>query len=234
MTLDEALPAGDDVAGRSEPPAAPPPAQSRGQLTCLVADDHPVIVEALFLVLKTYGILAIGHARHGQDALAKIEAERPALAILDLHMPGLSGIEVARKAAVSAPETAIILYTAEAAVEVAREALAAGVRGFVLKGAPLADIMRAIEMVADGDVYIDPALVAGLHHGEQAARPKLTAREHEVLVLLADGLSYDEMSRALSISPETARTHVRNAIEKLGARTRPHALAIALRESIIS
>ena len=209
-----------------------PPA--RGQLTCLVADDHPVIVEALSLVLKGYGVHLIGHARHGHDALAKIEEERPALAIIDLHMPGMSGIDVARLAAQSTPDTAIILYTAETAIASVREALAAGVRGFVLKGAPLPDITRAIEMVADGDIYIDPALVGGLHHSEEAIRPQLTSREHEVLVLLADGLSYEEMSRALGISPETARTHVRKAVEKLGARTRPHALAIALRESLIT
>jgi DNA-binding NarL/FixJ family response regulator len=211
-----------------------PPAPPRGELTCLVADDHPVIIEALSIVLTGYGIHLTAHARDGHDALAKIEAERPALAILDLRMPGLSGIEVAREAAQSTPETAVILYTAEAGIESVREALAAGVRGFVLKGAPLPDITRAIEMVAVGDIYIDPALVAGLHRSEESVRPKLTAREHEVLVLLADGLTYEDMSRRLTISPETARTHVRKAVEKLGARTRPHALAIALRESLIT
>jgi DNA-binding NarL/FixJ family response regulator len=232
MTLDEFRPARDDAVRGIDP--SPPSAETRGTLTCMIADDHPVIVEALRLVLKGYGIHLTGHARQGHEALAKIETERPVLAILDLHMPGLNGIEVTRLAAQSAPETAVILYTAEAEIEIVREALAAGVRGFVLKGAPLADITRAIEMVVDGDVYIDPALVAGLHHSEEASRPQLTSREHEVLVLLADGLSYEEMSRVLGISPETARTHVRKAVEKLGARTRPHALAIALRESLIS
>ncbi|HEY3612590.1 MAG TPA: response regulator transcription factor [Gaiellales bacterium] len=212
--------------------ASPAPAQVRGQITCLIADDHPVIVEALTLVLKGYGLL--GHARQGHEALAMIEEERPALAILDLHMPGMSGIEVARQAAESTPATAVILYTAEAEIALVREALAAGVRGYVLKGAPLPDITRALEMVAAGDLYVDPALVAALHRGEESARPKLTAREHEILVLLADGLSYDEMGRQLAISSETARTHVRKAVEKLGARTRPHALAIALRESLIT
>ncbi len=204
------------------------------QITCLVADDHPVIVEALCLLLDGCGIPLAGRARQGHEALAKIETERPALAILDLHMPGLSGIEVARNAARSVPETAIILYTAEAEIALVREALAAGVRGFVLKGAPLPDITRAIEMVVGGSVYIDPVLVAGLHRDEPSPKAKLTAREHEVLFLMANGLSYDDMSRQLTISPETARTHVRKAVEKLGARTRPHALAIALRESLIS
>jgi DNA-binding NarL/FixJ family response regulator len=202
--------------------------------TCLIADDHPVIVEALLLVLEGSGVHLTGLARQGHEALAKIESERPALAILDLHLPGLSGIEVTRQAAESAPATAVILYTADAEISLVREALAAGVRGFVLKGAPLVDITRAIEMVVGGDIYVDPALVAGLHRGEEATRPKLTAREHEILGLLADGLSYDEMGRRLSISSETARTHVRKAVERLGARTRAHALAIALRESLIA
>ncbi|MEY2517826.1 MAG: hypothetical protein QOJ89_5190 [bacterium] len=202
-------------------------------ITCLVADDHPVILEAICDLFATVGITLAGRARDGRDALMQIEMLRPAVALLDLRMPGLTGIEVARHAGGSAPETAVVLYTAHAELALLREALAAGVRGFVLKGAPLQDISRAIEMVAGGGVYIDPAMMAGLH-GAPAQKPKLTRREHEVLALLADGLSYDDMSRRLTISPETVRTHIRKAIEKLGARTRPHALAIALRESLIT
>lgn len=201
-------------------------------ITCLVADDHPVIVEALCDLLKADGIELAGRARDGHDALAKIETQRPMLALIDLRMPGLSGIEVTRHAARSTPDTAIILYTAHGEIALVREALDAGARGFVLKGAPLPDITRAIEMVADGGVYIDPALATGLHRSETA--PKLTGRERDVLVLLADGVSYEGMGSRLTISPETVRTHMRKAIEKLGARTRTHALAIALRESLIS
>jgi DNA-binding NarL/FixJ family response regulator len=201
---------------------------------CLVADDHPVIVEALCDVLRGCGIPLAGRAWDGHDALAKIEQHRPALALLDLRMPGLTGIEIARRAALSSPDTAVVLYTAHAEIAIVREALGAGVRGFVLKGAPLPDITQAIEMVAGGGVYIDPALIAGLHQRDAPARPRLTTREHEVLALLADGLSYDDMGRHLTISPETVRTHMRKAIAKLGARTRPHALAIALRESHIT
>jgi DNA-binding NarL/FixJ family response regulator len=201
---------------------------------CVVADDHPVIVQALCDLLAESGIRLAGRARDGREALERIEELRPSLAVLDLRMPELSGIEVARRAAITAPTTAIILYTAHAEISVVREALAAGTRGFVLKGAPLPDVTRAIEMVSRGSVYIDPVLVAALHRSDEGAKPALTRREHEVLVLLADGLSYEEMGRRLTISPETARTHMRKATEKLGARTRPHALAIALRGSLIS
>jgi DNA-binding NarL/FixJ family response regulator len=203
------------------------------EIACLVADDHPVIMQALCDLLEEGGVRLAGRARDGHAALALIEARRPQLALLDLRMPGLNGIEVAHRAGRSAPATAIIIYTAHGQMSLVREALAAGARGFVLKGAPLPDIMRAIEMVAGGGVYIDPALVAGLHRNEPV-KPKLTRREHEVLALLADGVNYDDMAIRLTISPETVRTHMRKAIEKLGARTRPHALAIALRESLIS
>ncbi|HET6171006.1 MAG TPA: response regulator transcription factor [Gaiellales bacterium] len=203
-------------------------------IACLVADDHPVIMQAICDLLDTDGFQLVARARDGNSALAMIEAQRPAVALLDLRMPGLSGIEVARQATRSTPETAIILYTAHGQMTLVKEALAAGARGFVLKGAPLPDITRAIEMVAAGGVYIDPALVAGLQHNEPAPKPTLTRREHEVLELLADGVSYEDMAQRLTISPETVRTHMRKAIEKLGARTRPHALAIALRESLIS
>ncbi|MDX6596826.1 MAG: hypothetical protein QOE87_713 [Gaiellales bacterium] len=211
-----------------------PPVVASHPIACLVADDHPVIVEAVCDLLEAGGIQVAGRARDGHDALAKIEAQRPPLALLDLRMPGLTGIEVARRAAVSAPQTAVILYTAHAEIAVLREALESGARGFVLKGAPLPDIMRAIEMVVGGGIYIDPALVAALHRREHTPKPTLTRREHEVLLLLADGLSYEDMGRRLAISPETVRTHMRKAIAKLGARTRPHALAIALRQALIT
>jgi two-component system, NarL family, response regulator DesR len=210
------------------------PAAASTPITCLIADDHPVIVEAVSDLLESRGIQVAGRARDGLDALAKIEALRPAVALVDLRMPGMTGIELARRAGSSAPDTAVILYTAHAEIAILRQALESGARGFVLKGAPLPDIVRAIEMVIGGGIYIDPALVAALHRREATPKPKLTPREHEVLLLLADGLSYEDMSRRLTISPETVRAHMRKAIEKLGARTRPHALAITLRESLIT
>jgi DNA-binding NarL/FixJ family response regulator len=115
------------------------------------------------------------------------------------------------------------------------EALDAGVRGFVLKEAPLADLVRALERVVAGEAYVDPVLAGALVSGRLAERvPSLTQREREVLRLLADGHANEEIGKRLHISPETVRTHVRKAMAKLEADTRTQAVAIALRQSIIS
>jgi DNA-binding NarL/FixJ family response regulator len=150
-------------------------------------------------------------------------------------MPGLSGIEVARHTGRSSPETAVILYTAFGDRALLTEALDAGARGFVLKEAPLAEIVRAVELVAAGRTYVDPVLAGVL--SSTAATEKmaiLTERERDVLRLLADGQSNDEIGRSLFISPETVRSHVRKAMRKLEADTRTEAVATALRRSLIA
>jgi DNA-binding NarL/FixJ family response regulator len=150
-------------------------------------------------------------------------------------MPRLSGIEVARRAGRSAPESAIILYTAFGERALLTEALDAGARGFLLKEAPLGDLVRAVEMVAAGRTYVDPVLAGVLATPEAGQKtPALTQREREVLRLLADGFSNEEIGKRLFISPETVRTHVRKAMDKLDADTRTQAVAIALRQSLIA
>ncbi|MDX6485741.1 MAG: hypothetical protein QOF43_894, partial [Gaiellaceae bacterium] len=133
------------------------------------------------------------------------------------------------------PGTAIVFYTAFGDRALLSEALDVGARGFVLKEAPLADLVRAVERVAAGEAYVDPVLAGVLVSGHMADRlPSLTQREREVLRLLADGLANEEIGKALTISPETVRTHVRKAMAKLEADTRTQAVAKALRQSIIS
>jgi DNA-binding NarL/FixJ family response regulator len=150
-------------------------------------------------------------------------------------MPHLSGIELAKQVAVSSPDTSIVFYTAYGDHALLSEALDLGARGFVLKEAPLDDLVRAVERVAAGEAYVDPVLAGVLvssHRSDQL--PALTQREREVLRLLADGLSNEEIGKQLYISPETVRTHVRKAMAKLEADTRTQAVAIALRQSLIS
>ena len=204
-------------------------------ITCLVADDHPAVVEAVADVLEQNGIDVVGRARDGEEALAKLEAARPRVALLDLRMPGLSGIEVARRIARSSPKTAVILYTAFGDRALLTEALDAGARGFVLKEAPLAEVVRAVELVAGGKTYVDPVLAGVLSSGPATDRmATLTERERQVLRLLADGQTNEEIGRELFISPETVSTHVRKAMTKLDADTRTQAVATALRQSLIA
>ena len=204
-------------------------------VTCIVADDHPAMVEAVCEVLAQHGVEVVGRARDGEEALAKIEASRPTVALVDLRMPRLSGIELTRRGSVSAPETSFILYTAYGERALLTEALDAGARGFVLKEAPLADLVRAVEIVARGGTYVDPVLAGVFATASGTGKlPALTQCERDVLRLLADGLSNEEIGKRLFISPETVRTHVRKAMAKLDADTRTQAVAKALRQSLIA
>jgi DNA-binding NarL/FixJ family response regulator len=203
--------------------------------TCIVADDHPAMVEAVAEMLTESGLSVVGRARNGEDALAKIEARQPDVALIDVRMPRLGGVDVARRAATSAPETAIILYTAYGDRALLTEALDAGARGFVLKEAPLSDLARAVELVAQGGTYVDPVLASYLASSRTTEKLRtLTQRERDVLRLLADGHSNEEIGKRLFISPETVRTHVRKAMAKLDADTRTQAVATALRQSLIA
>ena len=203
-------------------------------LTCLIADDHPAVVDAVARYLDHHGIVVVDLAHEGDDALAKIESHNPDIALIDLSMPGLEGVEVIRRARRSSPATAAIIYTGHATTSVVDEALDAGARGLVLKGAPLPDLVRALEVVASGSVYIDAVLAAGLATRRFTETPELSKREREILRLLSNGMTNEEIGRELFISPETVRTHVRRAISKLGAKTRTQAVATALRKGLIS
>jgi DNA-binding NarL/FixJ family response regulator len=204
-------------------------------INCLVADDHPAMLRAVTEILQRFGLQVIAEASDGEEALAKIEQRKPDVALVDIRMPRMSGVEVARRAARSSPETAVILYSGYGDKALLVEALDAGVRGFVLKEAPLVDLHRAMEIVARGGTYVDPVLAGSLATAEVAQKlPALTQRERDVLRLLAGGQSNEEIGRALYISPETVRTHVRKAMDKLEADTRTEAVAKALRQKLIA
>ena len=200
-----------------------------------MADDHPALLAAVTDVLTEVGFDVVDTARDGRDALEKIKVTRPRIALVDVRMPRLSGVDVARELSRVAPDVGVILYTAYGDRALLTEALDTGARGFVLKEAPLADLARAVRTVADGGTYVDPVL-AGVLAARAATEslPALTRREREVLRLLADGLSNEEIGKQLFISPETVRTHVRKAMDKLDADTRTQAVATALRQSLIA
>ena len=199
----------------------------------VVADDHPAVLRSVCDVLIDAGVDVVGRASNGEEAAAKIEATRPTVAVVDVRMPRLNGIELAARVSRTTPETAVILYTAYGDRALLGEALDAGVRGFVLKEAPLQDLTRAVDMVAGGAVYVDPVLAGVLASAESERLPQLTKREREVLRLLADGLSNEEIGKRLFLSPETVRTHVQKAMRRLEADTRTQAVALALRQSLI-
>jgi DNA-binding NarL/FixJ family response regulator len=204
-------------------------------ITCVVADDHPAVLEAVAEFLVQGGIEVIARARDGEEALERIEQRKPQVALVDVRMPKLGGIELTRRAQRSTPETSILLYTGYGDRALLTEALDAGVRGFVLKEAPMDDLLRAVQSVASGGTYVDPVLAGTLAASSIGNKlPELTQRERDVLRLLADGLANEEIGKRLYISAETVRTHVRKAMDKLDADTRTQAVARALRDRLIA
>jgi DNA-binding NarL/FixJ family response regulator len=201
------------------------------RVTCLLVDDHPAVLRALELVLTDEDIDVVGRASSGSEALEALERVQPAVALVDLVLPDISGIEVVRRAAETSPTTSCILYTAHAHSAGSAEALDAGARGVVSKEAPLADVSRAIRQVAAGRRYVDPALAGEL--AARGERPALTQREREVLRGLAEGYTHAEIGAQLFLSAETVRGHVRSATTRLGARSRTHAVVMAVREGLL-
>jgi DNA-binding NarL/FixJ family response regulator len=205
------------------------------RIRCLVADDHPAILAAITEFLGEEGIEVVARARDGREALEKIRSASPDVAIVDLQMPELSGIDLARRVMEERLQTRILLYTGHGDRALLSEAVDVGARGYILKEAPLPDLLRAISTVSEGGTYVDPVLAGALAVPETAQQlPALTQREREVLRLLADGHSNEEVGKRLFIAPDTVRTHVRKAMRKLEANTRTQAVAEALRQSLIS
>ena len=203
---------------------------------CVIADDHPAIIDAVSRYFADVDdVEIVAQAQNGVEALRLIEELAPDVALVDVRMPGIGGIDIARKLSAEGSKTAVILYTGHSERSLLLEALDAGARGFLVKEAPLDDLARAIRTICEGGTYVDPAL-AGLLAGPQAAErlPTVTKREREILRLLADGMRNEQVARQLSISPLTVRTHVKNAMQKLEADTRTEAVAKALRDSLIA
>jgi DNA-binding NarL/FixJ family response regulator len=203
------------------------------KITVLIADDHPAVLDAVASYLQAHGIEVVGRAQDGEEAIELIERRVPQVAVVDVRMPKIGGIEVARRLR-GRTATQLVLFSGYGDRALLLEALDAGVRGFVLKEAPLDDLVRAVNALVAGESYIDPVLAGALAASAGERVKELTVRERDVLRLLADGLSNEEIGKRLFISAETVRTHLRKAMDKLGAETRTQAVALALRDRIIS
>jgi DNA-binding NarL/FixJ family response regulator len=200
-------------------------------IRCLVADDHPALVAAVSDFLTNEGFEIVGQARDGLTAVASARETLPDVALVDYRMPHLEGAQLLEELHEAAPEMLIAVYTADSDQSIVNVVFEAGAHALILKDAPLSDLGHALEAICSGRRYIDPALARAALTASNS-KPALTPREAEVLAHVADGLSHDEIGRRLSISPETVRTHVRKACERLNARTRTHAVATALRRGL--
>jgi DNA-binding NarL/FixJ family response regulator len=202
------------------------------EITCLIADDHEVVREGLRLSLsRAPHIRVVGEASDGASAVAVAERRRPDVVIMDVRMPGMDGLEATKMLTDKLPDTSVLIFTAFSERSLLSRGMESGAKGYILKEAPHQTLVRAIEKVAHGEGYVDPALMPAFLTKDR--EDMLTAREREILQLLADGMSNAEVAGRLFISQETVKSHVRHILAKLEADTRTHAVAIALRESII-
>ena len=208
-------------------------ANSNDEITCLIADDHEVVREGLRLSLsRSPRIRVVGEARDGSTAITLAERRHPNVVIMDVRMPGMDGLEATKILSERLPEAAVLIFTAYSERSLLARGFDSGAKGYILKEAPHDTLVRAIERVASGETYVDPALMPAFLSGKDR-EDMLTAREREILQLLADGMSNADVAARLVISQETVKSHVRHILAKLEADTRTQAVAIALREKII-
>jgi DNA-binding NarL/FixJ family response regulator len=203
------------------------------EITVLIVDDHEVVRQGLRLSLsRTAHIRIVGEAADGATALELAERRRPDVVIMDIRMPGLDGLEATRLLAARDPGSRVLMFTAYSERSLLGRGFDSGASGYILKEAPHETLVRAIERLAAGEPFVDPALMPAFIEGKEQTE-LLTPREREILQLLADGMSNADVSERLYISPETVKSHVRHILTKLDADTRTQAVAIALREAMI-
>ena len=191
------------------------------------ADDHPILLAGVRALLQsTPGLDLVGEATSGTAALDLVRTLTPDVAVIDISMPDISGIELARLLAAECPSVQILALTAHEDRAYVQSMLASGARGYLLKRSAADELARAIRAVAMGGLYLDPAIASlviahapSADIGEQA-HAELSPREEDVLRYTARGLSNKEIAARLEISTKTAETYKARALEKLGLRTR--------------
>ena len=182
------------------------------------------------------GVVVVGDAADEETGIELVARRRPDLVLIEPRMPGIGGVEAARRIAARHPATRVAMFTARADQDLLWEALEAGARGFILKDTESPALVAAIRQLLAGEIFVDPRLAPDFLAPEPAPRPvegPLSAREREVLQMLADGLSNREVSERLVVSAETVKTHVKNILVKLEAEGRAQAVAIGIRQALI-
>ncbi len=205
-----------------------------GHISVVIVEDHLALRRGLEMLLRSGDFLVIGTADDAAGAEPLIERRRPDVAVIDISLPDESGVDLTRRLLQRNPDLGVLLYTGVEDRDVLTDALDCGARGFAMKAGPPEELLTAIRTVARVESYVDSRLRPLLLARSTTDRlGVLSPREREVLDLLARGLTGEQAATELSLSPETIRTHVRNAMDKLEANTRVHAVAIALREGEI-
>jgi DNA-binding NarL/FixJ family response regulator len=204
-------------------------------LRLVLIEDHQALREGLELLLDREGCDVVGTAGTASAGRELVERLDPDVALVDIRLGDESGIDLTRQLIDADPERRIVLYTGSSDVELLISGLDSGARGYALKEGTPSELTGAITTVAAGGTYVDPRLRPALLSRPSTQRvPSLSKREREIIELLAQGMTGEQVAEHLVLSSETVKTHIRNAMGKLEASTRVHAIAIALREGFIS
>jgi len=210
----------------------------------LVVDDVPLFRAGITSALKEAGFEVAGEAGNAEDAVTQAEAIQPDLVLLDVLMPGLSGLDVVGKILAVSEDSQVILLTGSESEEDMISAIKSGARGYIVKDMPFAHLVDLIRAVAEGGAAFSPKMAGKmvdllrqlLRHQElfKPRKPTLTGREIEVLQLVAKGMTSREIGEHLFISENTVKNHIRNILDKLGLHSRNEAVLYALREEYIT
>lgn len=209
----------------------------------LVVDDVPLFRAGLTAALNAAGYDVIGEAADGEQAVAIAEIEQPDIVLLDILMPGMSGIEVLAKIRAVSPSSKVLLLTGSESEEDLVSAIRGGARGYILKDMPFEELVVVIDNLAAGGASVSSGMAGKLFdvtrelllHQEliSTRKPSLTGREIEVLGLVADGKTSRQIGDLLFISENTVKNHIRNILDKLGLHSRNEAVLYAIRENLI-
>ncbi|MGE5264437.1 MAG: response regulator [Acidobacteriota bacterium] len=210
----------------------------------LIAEDHRIVRDGLRMLLQSEpDFVVVAEAENGREAIARARETRPDLAILDISMPDLGGLEATRLIKTESPQTQVLILTMHESDEYFFRALQAGASGYVLKKAATQDLIAAARAVARGEAFLYPSVakkligdyVRRLQPGaEESGYTSLSDREREVLLLLAQGLSNREIADRLAITQSTLQTHRSHILEKLGLRTTADLIKYAVQHGLVS
>lgn len=203
----------------------------------VLADDHTLVRQGLRKYLETSTDMeVVGEASTGAEVMTEVERERPDIALLDIRMPDMDGLEAAREIRDRFPDVGVVMLTAFDDRRFVVDAVRAGARGYVLKARDAEHLTQTVRMVASGNLVIDPDLAGALSEEISSAgggREALSGREIEILQLLAFGHTNKDIAKKLFISPDTVKTHLEHIFQKLGAPDRTAAVAEGMRRNLI-
>jgi DNA-binding NarL/FixJ family response regulator len=203
----------------------------------VLADDHVLVRQGLKSLLEREGFQVVAEASDGQEAVRHVESLEPDIAVMDISMPTLNGLNAAREISRSSPKTKTILLTQHDEGQYIREALEAGVKGYVLKNQVASDLLLAIREVSRGQVYLSPGVSSAVMEAYRSKSDKpnnpLTLRERQVLQLIAEGKSTKDIASLLGISVKTAESHRTRLMQKLDIHETASLVRYAVRHGIV-